>query len=97
MPAETPTLEKLKALRRWSRPDSGTDPWGALVMAPTGGTGASRKLGAKAIRLRDPPWGPRDLAKAARLLERPALHVAFDEDQEMRRVYFLIYDVFRCE
>lgn len=102
MPAESPALEKLRACRRWSRPDSGCDPWGVLTTGvscgASGGAGTARRgaRDSRVVRPRDPPWGPRDLAKASRLLERPALHVSFDDDQEMRRVYFLIYDVFRC-
>lgn len=95
-------LDKLKAARRWSRADSTTDPWAALIQ-PDGGrpmalsglrTGASPAPGPAR---EGPQWGPRELAKAARLLERPALPVTFDDDHEMRRVYSLIYDVFRCE
>lgn len=35
--------------------------------------------------------------KAARLLCKPPLEVHFVDEQEMRCVYSLIYDVFRCE
>lgn len=35
--------------------------------------------------------------KAAKLLSKPPLKVDFEDEQEMRCVYSLIYDVFRCE
>lgn len=100
--AEVSALDKLKAARRWSRADSNTDPWAALIQ-PDGGrpsAGSGPRAGASPAPGPAPGglhWGPRELAKAARLLERPALPVTFDDDHEMRRVYSLIYDVFRCK
>ncbi|XP_076252212.1 uncharacterized protein LOC143191222 isoform X1 [Rhynchophorus ferrugineus] len=40
-------------------------------------------------------WTVRDISKAGCLLSKPPLPVTFDDEQEMRRVYTLIYDVFR--
>lgn len=42
-------------------------------------------------------WTVSDLAKAGCLLHSPPIGTAFEDEQEMRRVYTLIYDVFRCE
>ncbi|KAL1505818.1 hypothetical protein ABEB36_005292 [Hypothenemus hampei] len=43
----------------------------------------------------DVSWTVGDISKAGRLLSVPPLAVEFDDEQEMRRVYSLIYDVFR--
>lgn len=40
-------------------------------------------------------WTVGDLAKAGSLLHVPQIGANFDDEQEMRRVYTLIYDVFR--
>ncbi|CAH1126392.1 unnamed protein product [Ceutorhynchus assimilis] len=40
-------------------------------------------------------WTVSDLSKAGSLLSVPPLQVTFEDEQEMRRVYSLIYDVFR--
>ncbi|KAJ8931764.1 hypothetical protein NQ314_015296 [Rhamnusium bicolor] len=40
-------------------------------------------------------WTVSDLAKAGCLLTNPPQHTSFEDEQEMRRVYTLIYDVFR--
>ncbi|KAB0801885.1 hypothetical protein PPYR_04071 [Photinus pyralis] len=40
-------------------------------------------------------WSIHDLIKSACLLEVPPRTVTFDDEQEMRRVYTLIYDTFR--
>ncbi|XP_060524217.1 uncharacterized protein LOC132700728 isoform X2 [Cylas formicarius] len=40
-------------------------------------------------------WTVRDIAKAGGLLSSPPQAVTFEDEQEMRRVYTLIYDVFR--
>lgn len=42
-------------------------------------------------------WTVSDLAKAGCLLASPPIHTRFHDEQEMRRVYSLIYDVFRCK
>lgn len=42
-------------------------------------------------------WGLEDYAKAGKLLSVPPKKCIFIDEQEMRRVYSLIYDVFRCE
>lgn len=42
-------------------------------------------------------WTITDLAKAGCLLCTPQINVVFENEQEMRRVYTLIYDVFRCK
>ncbi|XP_030762497.1 uncharacterized protein LOC115887256 [Sitophilus oryzae] len=40
-------------------------------------------------------WTVSDISKAGCLLKTPPLTVSFEDEQEMRRVYTLIYDVFR--
>ncbi|XP_055856969.1 uncharacterized protein LOC129919895 isoform X2 [Episyrphus balteatus] len=40
-------------------------------------------------------WPLENIAKAAKLLRKPPLSVEFGDEHEMRRVYSLIYDVFR--
>ncbi|KDR23735.1 Putative methyltransferase NSUN7 [Zootermopsis nevadensis] len=40
-------------------------------------------------------WTMSDIAKAGRLLASPELSNRFDDDEEMRHVYSLVYDVFR--
>ncbi|XP_050509383.1 uncharacterized protein LOC126886472 isoform X3 [Diabrotica virgifera virgifera] len=40
-------------------------------------------------------WTVSDIAKAGCLLSQPPLQTDFEDEQEMRRVYTLIYDVFR--
>lgn len=42
-------------------------------------------------------WGLEDYAKAGKLLHRPPKIVEFIDEHEMRKVYSLIYDVFRCK
>lgn len=42
-------------------------------------------------------WTVWDLAKAGSLLSSPSKNVTFDDEQEMRVVYTLIYDVYRCK
>lgn len=42
-------------------------------------------------------WTVSDIAKAGCLLTAPPITTSFDDEQEMRRVYTLIYDVFRCK
>lgn len=42
-------------------------------------------------------WGLEDYAKAGKLLHKPPMHVDFIDEHEMRKVYSLIYDVFRCK
>ncbi|KAE8746505.1 hypothetical protein FOCC_FOCC006739 [Frankliniella occidentalis] len=44
-----------------------------------------------------PPWTCADLAKAGLLLALPPRPVDFDDEAEMRRVFALAYDVFRCK
>ncbi|KAL3278493.1 hypothetical protein HHI36_013812 [Cryptolaemus montrouzieri] len=55
------------------------------------------KIGRK--RLKHGPkvisWTVSDLAKAGCLLHSPPIGTVFEDEQEMRRVYTLIYDVFR--
>lgn len=41
-------------------------------------------------------WKLDDLVKAAKLLRRPVIPTEFANEHEMRRVYAMIYDVFRC-
>ncbi|KAK4883650.1 hypothetical protein RN001_006969 [Aquatica leii] len=40
-------------------------------------------------------WTVNDIAKAASLLSTPSQRIHFDDEQEMRRVYTLIYDTYR--
>lgn len=42
-------------------------------------------------------WTVSDIAKAGCLLSVPPIPASFDDEQEMRTVYTLIYDVFRCK
>lgn len=42
-------------------------------------------------------WKVSDIAKAGSLLLTPPQRIEFRDEQEMRRVYTLIYDVFRCK
>lgn len=42
-------------------------------------------------------WNLEDIAKAGKKLRVPPLPCEFEDEQEMRRVYSLIYDVYRCE
>lgn len=42
-------------------------------------------------------WNLKDLTAAGKLLRRPPLSCHFDDEHEMRRVYSMIYDVFRCK
>lgn len=42
-------------------------------------------------------WNLHDLTAAAKLLRRPPLPCQFDDEHEMRRVYSMIYDVYRCK
>ncbi|EAT35325.1 AAEL012498-PA [Aedes aegypti] len=40
-------------------------------------------------------WRLEDIARAGRLLKKPPLEVSFDDEFEMRKVFSMIYDVFR--
>lgn len=42
-------------------------------------------------------WTLENICQAAQLLKKPPEDVAFVNEHEMRRVYSLIYDVFRCK
>jgi hypothetical protein len=42
-------------------------------------------------------WDLSEFAKAGKLLKNPPMEVEFHDEYEMRKVYSLIYDVFRCE
>lgn len=42
-------------------------------------------------------WNLDDLVKAGKLLRRPSIECEFYDEHEMRRVYSMIYDVFRCK
>ena len=42
-------------------------------------------------------WTASDIAKAGCLLTIPPRSTSFEDEEEMRRVYSLIYDVFRCK
>lgn len=42
-------------------------------------------------------WRLEDIARAGRLLKKPPLEVSFDDEFEMRKVFSMIYDVFRCK
>lgn len=44
----------------------------------------------------DTTWTVSDIAKAGHLLTVPPRPLCFEDEEEMRRVYSLIYDVFRC-
>lgn len=42
-------------------------------------------------------WNLNDLTRAGKLLRKPPLPCHFDDEHEMRRVYSMIYDVYRCK
>ena len=42
-------------------------------------------------------WDLSEFAKAGKLLKTPPMDVEFYDEYEMRKVYSLIYDVFRCK
>lgn len=42
-------------------------------------------------------WNLHDLTSAGKLLRKPPLPCHFDDEHEMRRVYSMIYDVYRCK
>jgi hypothetical protein len=42
-------------------------------------------------------WDLSEFAKAGKLLKTPPMNVEFYDEYEMRKVYSLIYDVFRCK
>lgn len=42
-------------------------------------------------------WSLNDIFIAAKLLKKPPDSVKFESEYEMRKVYSLIYDVFRCK
>lgn len=42
-------------------------------------------------------WNLFDLTKAAKLLRKPPIDCSFSDEHEMRRVYSMIYDVYRCK
>lgn len=41
-------------------------------------------------------WNLFDLTTAAKLLRKPPITCKFSDEHEMRRVYSMIYDVYRC-
>jgi hypothetical protein len=41
-------------------------------------------------------WNASDIAKAGQLLTTPPRPLCFEDEAEMRRVFSVIYDVFRC-
>lgn len=42
-------------------------------------------------------WSMQHIANSGKLLRKPPIRVVFDDEHEMRKVYSLIYDVFRCK
>lgn len=42
-------------------------------------------------------WRLEDIVRAGRLLHKPPLSVSFSDEYEMRKVYSMIYDVYRCK
>lgn len=42
-------------------------------------------------------WSLRDLTMAGKLLRKPPLPCSFSDEHETRRVYSMIYDVYRCK
>lgn len=42
-------------------------------------------------------WNLSEFAKAGKLLKNPPMEVNFYDEYEMRKVYSLMYDVFRCK
>lgn len=53
-----------------------------------------RQLSANEVSIK---WTITDIGKAGCLLTIPPIKVVFTDEEEMRRVYTLIYDVFRCK
>lgn len=53
-----------------------------------------QELSAESIKVK---WSNTDLGKAGCLLCRPPIKITFTDEEEMRTVYTLIYDVFRCK
>lgn len=42
-------------------------------------------------------WSVEDMSKSGKLLRKPPIKCEFQDEHEMRRVYSMIYDVFRCK
>lgn len=42
-------------------------------------------------------WNIKDISMAGKLLRKPPIHCRFDDQQEMKRVYAMIYDIYRCK
>lgn len=42
-------------------------------------------------------WNLNDLTAAGKLLRKPPLPCQFDDEHVMRRVFAMIYDVYRCK
>lgn len=42
-------------------------------------------------------WSMLHIANSGKLLRKPPIYVDFKDEHEMRKVYSLIYDVFRCK
>ena len=42
-------------------------------------------------------WNLKDFANAGKLMQKPPSRVIFYDEYEMRKVYSLVYDVFRCK
>lgn len=42
-------------------------------------------------------WNIKDISMAGKLLQKPPIHCRFDDEQEMKRVYAMIYDIYRCK
>lgn len=59
--------------------------------------GLIERRSSKSVRTSSITWTVSDIAKAGCLLSIPVINTSFDDEQEMRRVYTLIYDVFRCK
>lgn len=90
-------LDTLREVQQWD------DAYAFMGMGSKAGSSVDREV----FHLDDPMkfidtetlsvWDLSDIAKAGMLLRKPQITCSFENEHEMRRVYSLIYDVFRCE
>lgn len=86
--------------------DSDTDPnWDPVLLAQpeskrakiSGASSVSSDGSIPTSQGSDIPWNSLDIAKAGMLLGPNSHKVFFHDEDEMRRVFTLLYDVFRCK
>lgn len=49
----------------------------------------------EATGIQNVSWNLEDLAKATRLLQQAAVHTIFSNEFDMRRIFCMVYDVYR--